>query len=251
MSGESIPISPSRRLPTALTLVLAMTLPTLLAWLYFVALAAGRHANFAQQATYAAGKVVQFSIPLLFLALVVRRWPRWQRPRPAGLALGMGFGLLVAIAILGAYFGGLRSSSLLAQTPERIHAKLEQFGVTSPAAYLALAAFLCVAHSLLEEYYWRWFVFGRLRQLLPLAPALLLASLAFAAHHVIILWAYLPGKVLTGVVPAALGIAVGGAVWAWVYERSGSLLGPWLSHLLIDAALLAVGWDLLFGRSSR
>jgi membrane protease YdiL (CAAX protease family) len=58
---------------------------------------------------------------------------------------------------------------------------------------------------------------------------------------------YLPGKVLTGVLPAALGVAAGGAVWAWVYERSGSLLGPWLSHLLIDAAVFLVGWDLLFG----
>ena len=28
-----------------------------------------------------------------------------------------------------------------------------------------------------------------------------------------------------------------GAAWAWIYHRSGSLLGPWLSHLLIDAGI--------------
>jgi membrane protease YdiL (CAAX protease family) len=40
-------------------------------------------------------------------------------------------------------------------------------------------------------------------------------------------------------------VAVGGALWAWLYRRSGSLLGPWLSHMLVDAALMAAGWDMV------
>src|SRR5207244_7200054 len=111
--------------------------------------------------------------------------------------------------------------------------------------YVALAVFLCVFHSFLEEYYWRWFVFGRLRLFLPVAPALVLVSAGFMAHHVVILWVYLPGKVLTGVVPASLAVALGGVMWAWIYERGGSLLAPWLSHTIIDAALFVIGWDLL------
>jgi membrane protease YdiL (CAAX protease family) len=43
----------------------------------------------------------------------------------------------------------------------------------------------------------------------------------------------------------SLGVAVGGAVWARLYDRSGSLLGPWLSHLLVDAAIFFVGYELL------
>jgi membrane protease YdiL (CAAX protease family) len=217
-----------------------MLLPTVLTALYFVALTGP-----AQQVVYAAGKVVQFTFPLLFLVLYLRAQPRWRWPRPGGLFLGVGFGLLVAGAMLGAYFGALRSSPLLAQTPGRIREKLAPFGLTAPGAYLACAAFYCVLHSLLEEYYWRWFVYGQLRTLLPPVAAVALASLAFTAHHVIVLWVYLPGKVVTGVLPASLAVALGGAVWCWVYERSGSLLGPWLSHLLVDAALFAIGWDLL------
>ena len=45
--------------------------------------------------------------------------------------------------------------------------------------------------------------------------------------------------------PASLGVAVGGAAWAWLYERTGSVLAPWVSHLLIDATLFVIGWDLL------
>jgi hypothetical protein len=40
-------------------------------------------------------------------------------------------------------------------------------------------------------------------------------------------------------------VAIGGAVWALVYQQSKSLLGPWLSHLFVDAAIFAIGWDLM------
>ena len=43
----------------------------------------------------------------------------------------------------------------------------------------------------------------------------------------------------------ALAIAAAGAYWAWLYERSGSLVGPWISHLLVDAAIFAIGWRLI------
>ena len=32
---------------------------------------------------------------------------------------------------------------------------------------------------------------------------------------------------------------------AWLYERGGSVWSPWLSHLLVDAAIFVIGWDLL------
>ena len=51
-----------------------------------------------------------------------------------------------------------------------------------------------------------------------------------------------------GTVSVACALLVGGAVWAWVYHRTRSLAATWLSHALVDAAILMVGYDLLFGR---
>jgi CAAX protease family protein len=98
---------------------------------------------------------------------------------------------------------------------------------------------------LLEEYYWRWFVFGRLRRHLAFAPAAALSSLAFMSHHVIVLSVYLPGYFWVAVVPLSLCIAAGGCMWAWLYEQTRSIYAAWLSHLLIDAAIFAIGYDLL------
>jgi membrane protease YdiL (CAAX protease family) len=234
-----------RRKATIAVVVLAMIFPTAMAAVYFLALSGSGGVSVLQQAGYAAGKTFQFALPLLFVVLVERRKIAWQRPNAAGALLGAGFGLLVGVMILGAYYGGLRSSQLLEGMPGRIRQKMAEFGTSSGAAFLALSLFLSVAHSFLEEYYWRWFVFGRLRTLLRLWPAVMLSSLGFMSHHVLIVWAFAPDRWLTVVVPASLAIAVGGAVWAWLYDRSGSLLAPWISHALIDGALFVVGWDMV------
>ena len=42
-------------------------------------------------------------------------------------------------------------------------------------------------------------------------------------------------------------LMVGGGVWAWLYHKSGSLVGPWVSHMLIDFGLMWIGFDLCRG----
>jgi len=39
-------------------------------------------------------------------------------------------------------------------------------------------------------------------------------------------------------------VAIGGAVWAWIYARSDSLYGPWMSHCCVDAAIFLLGYEL-------
>jgi membrane protease YdiL (CAAX protease family) len=90
-------------------------------------------------------------------------------------------------------------------------------------------------------------VYGRLRRHVGPGTALIGSGLAFMAHHVVILWVYFPGRFWPVVLPFSLGVAIGGIVWAWLYQRTGSLLGPWVSHYLVDAALMVVGYELVFG----
>lgn len=228
-------------------MLFAMSFPTLAAWSYFLVLAEqGGQANVWQQIAYVAGKIVQFAFSLVFLGMVERRLPRVRQPRLEGLSLGLGFGLLVVTLMLGVYLGALRGTAMLQQTPARLQQKLIEFNMATPARYAMLAAFVVAAHSLLEEYYWRWFVFGQLRTIVRRTPAIALSSLAFMAHHVVVLYVFLPGWFWMAALPFSLGIAIGGAVWAWLYERSGSIWPSWLGHLLIDAGIFAIGWDLLW-----
>jgi membrane protease YdiL (CAAX protease family) len=62
---------------------------------------------------------------------------------------------------------------------------------------------------------------------------------------VIVLAVYLPDQFWIAAVPFSLAVAGGGIVWAWLYERTRSLYAPWVSHALIDAALMAIGYAML------
>ena len=246
----------------------AAVLPSATAWLYFVALS--RSPAAVQQTAYTAGKIVQFGFPLVWVFLVApaSRWSfNYHRARRlchrtragrlchpcqpnAGLVAGGLFGAAVFAAILIGYHAWLRPAGLLDAAFPPLAAKLAGFGIDSPAKFIMLGVFYCLIHSLLEEYYWRWFLFGGLERLVPPAAAVLLSSLAFAAHHVIILAIYF-GWLSASTLVFALGVAVGGGVWAWLYRRSGSLLGPWLSHLLVDAAIFVIGYEMVFTGAAR
>ena len=43
----------------------------------------------------------------------------------------------------------------------------------------------------------------------------------------------------------AAGAGQFGAGWAWLYDQSRSLLGPWGSHCLVDAAIFGIGYDIV------
>ena len=45
--------------------------------------------------------------------------------------------------------------------------------------------------------------------------------------------------------PFSICVAVGGGVWAWIYHKSGSLYAAWVSHAMIDTAILLVGFDMI------
>ena len=240
-------------------LAIALTLPTLVTWLYFVALA--ERPTAVQQGAYGVGKVVQFALPVLWVGCLAGLCSRSQsqgsrsQPQPKSqiapgrrdlqsVGLGLAFGIAVMGAMAGLYYFCLKPAGLFDGPMLEVQAKVASFGIRSAAGYVALAMFYSLAHSLLEEYYWRWFVFGHCCRSLRPTTAVLLSGVGFAAHHVLVLGAYFGyGSPLTWLFSA--GIVIGGVFWAWLYRRSGSLIGPWLSHALVDAAIFVIGWDLV------
>lgn len=218
-----------------------MVFPTLAAWLYFVAYSGQE----VMRTLYAVCKTIQFGLPLLWVFGFCRERFEPGRLTKGGLLEGIAFGVLAFAAILVLYFAYLKTSVYMQQTPARLREKLQGFGTTTPAAYIVLGGFISVIHSFLEEYYWRWFVFGRLNRQMPAGSAIALSSLTFAAHHVIVIGCYLGSRHWLATIVFSALVALGGAVWAWLYHRTRSLYAPWISHMIVDAALMVVGYNLV------
>lgn len=231
-------------------LILALIFPSIMGWLdYVVAPSMGSGQNRIVQIAYVFGKLVQIALPIVFVTLATGRFPWPGEPNLRGVPLGLAFGGLVALGAIALYYVFLHDASVFHDSPARIKAKLEEFGLNSPAGFVFFAVGVTIPHSLLEEYYWRWFVFGQLRNRISFPLAVALSSIAFGAFHIFPLNAYLPGHFFSAVLPFAACVAAGGAVWAWLYDRTGSVYGPWVSHFLVDASLFVIGYDLFFLRS--
>jgi membrane protease YdiL (CAAX protease family) len=71
-----------------------------------------------------------------------------------------------------------------------------------------------------------------------------MSALAFMAHHVIVLGEFFEeAPWLAWLLSSA--VAIGGAFWAWLYERTQSIFASWLSHALIDAGIFWIGYELV------
>jgi membrane protease YdiL (CAAX protease family) len=233
---------PGRGVTLAAVLAAAL-FPTLATWLYFVVLPGSRWMT----PVYLVCKVMQFAFPLVWVLGIERAHPRlWKAPSRVGLLAGLVSGVMLSGSIYFLWQALFAGGALAERAETAVSSKLAGFGIATPGGYLLLTAFYCVVHSLLEEYYWRWFVFGHLRRFTRVGSAAVLSSLAFMAHHVLVV-GELAGSYgpLTWIV--SLMVALGGLVWAWLYDSSRSLYGVWLSHALVDATLLWIGYGLWRG----
>ena len=222
----------------------ALALPTFVTLAYFV-WSEGLNAGL-RQGIYGLAKVVQFGFPICWVWLIQGHRPQLWPISFRGAVLGVVFGIAILAAALVLYHGWLKTAEFFVAGIGPIQGKITEMGLDSPWKFAALGVFYSLFHSLLEEYYWRWFVFDQLKRLLPLWPAIVISALGFMAHHVLVIGTFFGyGSPLTWLLSAA--VATGGLFWAWLYHRSDSLIGPWLGHLFVDAAIFAIGYDIASG----
>ena len=194
---------------------------------------------------YLGCKLVLYGIPACVLISIFNRSAISDGIRRGTRCASISFGLLSGLAIsafvLGLWFfvakGSLDVSPLVT--------RMNESGMDNITRYVAFGAWLSFGNSLLEEFVFRWFVDGRLKLLgFCKVWTIIISAGIFTIHHVLVLLAFFD----TG--PAMVfscGIFIGGALWSWTHMKWGSLIPGWISHALVDIAVLMVGFNILFG----
>jgi len=218
----------------------AATLPLIASVFYFVLFAENPFARYV----YAITKLFTIVWPLITIHFILRTgWPRiaWDTKHELkAVPMGAAFG----VAVVALMFVALQTSigDMVDRNAGRIGGIVKNFGIHE--TYWLFAAFISFIHSFIEEYYWRWFLYGRLAKVVPNAFAHMLAGAAFAAHHVVVASVYFG---LGWGFALGACVAIGGIVWSLLYEKQGTLTGAWVSHMIVDAGLMAIGHRLIFG----
>jgi len=228
-----------------MTVVFALLFPGIATWLYFDAFPG----KTMTAVCYGANKAVQVILPAIWVGLVLRRRIVPARPSGKSLMAGMLTGAAIAAALWMLYVVALRDILQLGGTPAAVSAKLAEFGSTTPVKLLAFGLFIIIVNSAVEEYYWRWFVFGEMAELCPVWCAAVVSSIGFTFHHAVIVRYFLQASYFSWQVLFLAGCTgLGGVIWAWLRWRTGSVFPAWISHIWADIPIIAAGFDLMRGQ---
>ena len=225
----------SSRWRPLLAIALVAPVPSLSVWVAMVA----APSPFGH-AVFLAAKIWLVSVPAVWFLAVEKGRLRWSLPTrelvKAGLVNGC---VLAAVIVFGTWlFGGLRID------PAPLAVAAENMGLASPGRFLAGALGWILLNSLMEEYVYRWFILRQCELLMAPRLAIVASATVFTVHHVIAVSRYLDTWFS---LLASASVFVGGLVWAWLYQRHRSIWPCWISHILADLAVFAIGYQLLFG----
>lgn len=230
---------PSTKKTTILAVILACIVPTIGA-LFYIVIVPG---TILGTTLYIATKAFMIAWPLLATA-VIHRWAPCETLKPhrhrKAILQAIPIGLATAIVMLIAY-KYTTLGEIITYNAENIRQKAAQLHIASH--FLIFGLFLAIAHSFLEEYYWRWYVFARLNTLVQRNLAIIIGSAAFAGHHYIILASILP---IGPTIILGTAVGIGGAIWAWLFSKTHSIAGVWLAHLMADAVIVYVASQMIY-----
>lgn len=237
-SLSSLPKASSRK--RWLVVAPALVLPLIASFFYFVLFPGTVFGN----GFYTAIKVFLVVWPFAATLVILRESMRRSKPSPKerrwSLWVGAAFGVAVALLMV-ALKEFTPMGEVLEQNGLRIRERVDGLGMLDH--FLLAAVAISIAHAALEEFYWRWFVYGNLRHLISTPWAHVIAAIGFASHHLVITSQFFP---FGFAVFLSTFVGIGGAFWSWLYQKTGTLWGPWFSHMLVDFAIFYLGYRLLF-----
>ena len=182
------------------------------------------------QVAYILSKVLFISLPICYW-LLTRISPVEHRGALRTFAIVSGLALCAAIFFIAQVF-----IEFIRPEAENIYRTLSVLGLTEN--FLLYSAGIIVLNSLVEEFFWRYSIYGGLKSYFSIPVAMIVSSIGFAGSHML----YFIGLFdsLAIIVFLTLASFTFGCFWVWLYERTRSVPHVWINHMLVNLPLFYV-----------
>lgn len=151
-----------------------------------------------------------------------------------GILLGVASGLVFFIFI----FGGMLFFHEYLLDVEELRALLVAWGFIGPAE-IWLILVLLLLNPVLEEVYWRGYMFEKVRNTGNAAKAIAVTGVFYTLYHVLTtMQLFEVAYTLVAVIP----VLIAGLFWGYVRERTGSITATIIGHALGDLGIVCVYW---------
>ncbi len=149
-----------------------------------------------------------------------------------GLAKRLLLGLLIYGVIMAAY---ALTTGVFDYT--RLVQSLSADQKVDSGSFIWVALYISFCNSFLEEFLFRFVSFLQLSRYTAKKTAYGFSSVMFAVYHIAMLGASFPPLLL---VLAVAGLAIGGLIFDYVDDKSGSLYNSWVVHMFADFAIMTI-----------
>jgi membrane protease YdiL (CAAX protease family) len=182
------------------------------------------------------------AIPFFYIKYVKRstlkEFLNLKRTDRKHLRLGLLFGTLSFIIVLGAYYVFKGAINLQA-----IAGELEDKLKITPLSFIFVGGYITFGNSFLEEFFFRGFIFLNLYEAKSRKTAYIYSSLLFGLYHISIFKTWF-NFWLIGL--AMIGLVGIGFIFDWLDTKSANFINSWMVHILADTAVILIGFR-MFG----
>ena len=175
---------------------------------------------------------------LLAVPLLGHGFPRERfKMTSKAVMLGFGSGLLFFLFI----FGGLNWLHIYLLDIDQLRVLLWGWGF-SGRGEIWLVLILLVANPILEEVYWRGYIYEKLRMEGTAKYAILMTAAFYTLYHFLSVIPIFDG--VYGIV-ASVPVFIAGIFWGYIREKTGSITAAIIGHVLSDMGIIFVYWFLV------
>lgn len=154
------------------------------------------------------------------------------------LRLGFLFGVISFLVIILAFYLCRELIDL-----NHIASEMREKANITPSIFVFVAIYVVFGNSLLEEFFFRGFIFLNLYRKGYRFLAYIFSSFLFALYHIAIFatWFSLPILLL-----CLFGLVSVGFIFNWLNTKSDNFLNSWIVHIFADIAIIIIGFK-MFG----
>lgn len=150
------------------------------------------------------------------------------------LLISIIIGLFLYMIILGAYFilkSFIELDSIKDILTENLNVNKNNF--------VFIALYISFINSLLEEIFFRGFIFLNLRRIIISKNAYIISALAFALYHIAIMGSWFRPFIF---ILAMIGLFIGGIIFNYLDESNENIYSSWIVHMMANFAINTVGF---------
>lgn len=182
-------------------------------------------------------KILLFTLPVFLYKLIFKNsyiTHQLKKPNKKNLKLSAIIAVGVSLVIIAAYL--IFKDFISAENIRDNLAKRENIDASN---FLYVALHIAFVNSLLEEFFFRAFIFYYLNKLNLIIFAYMYSSLLFSLYHVTTIAAWFDWW-LNLIIIIALFIV--GLIFDYFCEKANSFLAPWFLHIVANLSINGIAW---------